>query len=82
MRTLYVKMIVCLVGILLCVPAVYAQTIDTTAYYQLKGVEVVEKARPSTTREATPLQVMDRAGIERLGIQDLSEAVKRFPVLP
>ncbi|WP_289006514.1 TonB-dependent receptor [uncultured Parabacteroides sp.] len=78
MRTLYVKMIVCLVGILLCVPAVYAQTIDTTAYHQLKGVEVVEKARPSTTREATPLQVMDRAGIERLGIQDLSEAVKRF----
>lgn len=71
-------MIVCLVGILLCVPAVYAQTIDTTAYHQLKGVEVVEKARPSTTREATPLQVMDRAGIERLGIQDLSEAVKRF----
>ena len=78
MRILYVKMIVCLVGILLCVPAVYAQTIDTTAYHQLKGVEVVEKARPSTTREATPLQVMDRAGIERLGIQDLSEAVKRF----
>ncbi|WFE86582.1 TonB-dependent receptor plug domain-containing protein [Parabacteroides chongii] len=78
MRTLYVKMIVCLFGILLCVPAVYAQTIDTTAYHQLKGVEVVEKARPSTTREAAPLQVMDRAGIERLGIQDLSEAVKRF----
>lgn len=55
-----------------------AQQIDTTTYHQLKGVEVVEKARPSTTREATPLQVMDRTGIERLGIQDLSEAVKRF----
>ena len=32
-----------------------AQQIDTTTYHQLKGVEVVEKARPSTTREATPL---------------------------
>ena len=55
-----------------------AQQIDTTTYHQLKGVEVIEKARPSTTRDATPLQVMDRTGIERLGIQDLSEAVKRF----
>ena len=30
------------------------------------------------TREGTPLQIMDRAGIDRLGVQDLSEAVKRF----
>lgn len=71
-------MLVCLVGTLLCVPMVQAQTIDTAAYHPLKGVEVVEKARVSTTREATPLQVMDRAGIERLGLQNLSEAVKRF----
>lgn len=55
----------------------YAQ-VDTTTYHQLKGVEVIEKVRPSVTREGTPLQVMDRAGIERLGLQDLSEAVKRF----
>lgn len=41
-------------------------------------VEVVEKVRPSVTREGTPLQIMDRAGIDRLGVQDLSEAVKRF----
>ena len=52
--------------------------IDTTRYHQLNGVEVVAKSRPSVTREATPLQVMDKAGIERLGVQDLSEAVKRF----
>ena len=47
-------------------------------YHQLSGVEVLGKVRPSTTRESTPLQVMDKAGMERLGVQDLSEAVKRF----
>lgn len=79
MRKLHLKRILCLLGVCLYVLAdVQAQQIDTTSYHQLKGVEVVEKARPSTTREAAPLQVMDRAGIERLGIQDLSEAVKRF----
>lgn len=57
--------------------ALYAQ-VDTTTYHQLSGVEVVGKVRPSVTRESTPLQVMDKAGIERLGVQDLSEAVKRF----
>ncbi len=55
----------------------YSQ-IDTTHYHQLSGVEVVAKSRLSVTREATPLQILDRAGIERLGVQDLSEAVKRF----
>lgn len=57
---------------------VNGQQIDTTAYHELSGVEVVEKVRPSVTRAGTPLQVMDRAGIDRLGVQDLSEAVKRF----
>ena len=57
--------------------ALYAQ-VDTTTYHQLSGVEVLGKVRPSTTRESTPLQMMDKAGIERLGVQDLSEAVKRF----
>lgn len=57
--------------------ALYAQ-VDTTTYHQLSGVEVLGKVRPSTTRESAPLQVMDKAGIERLGVQDLSEAVKRF----
>lgn len=51
---------------------------DTAVYHRLSGVEVVAKARPSATREAAPLQIMDRAGIERLGLRDLSEAVKRF----
>ena len=47
--------------------ALYAQ-VDTTTYHQLSGVEVLGKVRPSTTRESTPLQVMDKAGIERLGV--------------
>jgi vitamin B12 transporter len=59
------------------VMALFAQ-VDTTRYHQLNEVEVVAKSRPSVTREATPLQVMDKAEIERLGVQDLSEAVKRF----
>lgn len=55
----------------------YAQ-VDTASYHRLSNVEVVGKVRPAVTREAAPLQVMNRANIERLGVQDLSEAVKRF----
>lgn len=78
MRTFYIIVSVCLTGATFCAPALRAQQIDTTTYHRLSGVEVVGKTRRSTTREATPLQVMDRTGIERLGVQDLSEAVKRF----
>lgn len=52
--------------------------IDTMTYHELRGVEVVEKRRVATTRVGAPLQVLDKKGIERLGVQDLSEAVKRF----
>jgi len=41
-------------------------------------VEVVEKARPSVTRQGAPTQLMGKTDIERLGLQDLPEAVKRF----
>ncbi len=52
--------------------------IDTTRVHELTGVEVVEKSRPSVTRETTPIQVLDKAAIERLGVDNLSEAIKRF----
>ena len=79
MRDLYFIRCLCVFSVwLLSLGAVSGQQIDTTAYHELSGVEVVEKARPSVTREGTPLQIMDRAGIDRLGVQDLSEAVKRF----
>ena len=52
--------------------------VDTVNYHSISGVEVTAKARRSTTREATPLQIINKINIERLGIQDLSEAVKHF----
>ena len=55
-----------------------AQVVDTTKVHQLSGVEVVGKVRPAVTRESTPLQVLEKTEIDRLGLQDLSEAVKRF----
>ncbi|NDV56137.1 TonB-dependent receptor [Parabacteroides sp. 52] len=55
-----------------------AQQTDTTTVRSLTQVEVVEKARISGTRQGAPMQLMDRSDMERLGIQDLSEAVKRF----
>lgn len=57
---------------------VYAQEQDTLTYRTLQEVEVVEKMRTSVTRQGSPIQVMDKKDIERLGLQDLSEAVKRF----
>lgn len=55
-----------------------AQQVDSITYRELSNVEVVEKVRPSVTREGAPIQLLDRTGFERLGLQDLSEAVKRF----
>ncbi len=57
--------------------AASAQT-DTIRTQELQGVEVVARSRPSATRSASPLQVMDRQSIEQLGLHDLSEAVRRF----
>lgn len=55
-----------------------AQEADTTAFRQLSEVEVVEKARPSTSRTGSPVQYLSDQTLKRLGVQDLSEAVKRF----
>jgi outer membrane cobalamin receptor len=63
---------------LLCSVATGAQQADSLLYRELPGMEVVEKARPSVMREGAPLQLLDRSGIERLGIHDLPEAVRRF----
>ncbi len=69
--------------ILLCIclqinAGLFAQQKDSTAFRELSGVEVVEKKRHSVTREAAPLQVISKEGIERLGIHDLYEAIQRF----
>ncbi|MDR0429998.1 MAG: TonB-dependent receptor [Tannerellaceae bacterium] len=55
-----------------------AQQTDSITYRELSNVEVVEKARPSVMREGVPVQLLNREGIQRLGLQDLSEAIKRF----
>jgi len=55
-----------------------AQQADSILQRNLSEIEVVEKMRPSVTREGTPVQILDAKAIQRLGVQDLSEAVKRF----
>ena len=51
---------------------------DTVKSQQLPEVEVVGQARVSVTKQASPLQILDNKSINRLGIQELSEAVRRF----
>lgn len=79
MRNLYRRRVLCLLcAWLISSVCLLAQQVDTMKYHELSGVEVVEKARRSVTREGAPLQILDRSGIERLGVLDLSEAVRRF----
>jgi outer membrane cobalamin receptor len=60
--------------------AVYsvAQQRDSITYRELSNVEVVEKVRPSVLREGAPIQFLNQTAFRRLGLQDLSEAIKRF----
>ncbi|MDR2679315.1 MAG: TonB-dependent receptor [Tannerella sp.] len=51
---------------------------DTVRSRHLPDVEVVVQSRPSVTKQTAPLQILDHTGIDRLGIQELSEAVRRF----
>ncbi|MDR2773355.1 MAG: TonB-dependent receptor plug domain-containing protein, partial [Tannerella sp.] len=54
------------------------QAADTVKSRQLPEVEIVTYPRISVARQAAPLQILDGKSIIRLGIQDLSEAVRRF----
>ncbi|HNP92000.1 hypothetical protein, partial [Macellibacteroides fermentans] len=38
----------------------------------LNEVEVVEKVRPAVTREGTPVQMLNKSDMLRLGVQELS----------
>lgn len=78
MRVFYVRKVFCFLSAWLFVSSAYSQQIDTMKLYQLSEVEVVEKVRPSSTSTSSPVQLMTTESIKRLGIQDLSEAVKRF----
>lgn len=65
---------------LACLPGKsYAQQQDSiSSERKLREIEVTEKKRPSTARSSTLLQVMDRQTVERLGVQDLSAAIRHF----
>jgi outer membrane cobalamin receptor len=71
-------------GLWLCVclfSAVFysvAQQKDSITYRELSNVEVIEKERPSVIREGAPVQLLDQTTFRRLGLQTLSDAVKRF----
>lgn len=73
----YLGRIVCLLLLFSGLSSAYGQ-VDTTRLYRLSEVEVVEKARPSSTRSAAPMQLITTESIQRLGMQDLSEAIQRF----
>lgn len=64
----------------LCVESVFAQVQDqdSVKVEQLDQMVVVGAARPSSARQTVPVQSMDKKGFERLGIQDLYEAVRTF----
>lgn len=55
-----------------------AQPADTVRVHQLQQVEVSAARRPSAVRSAAPLQVAGGAEMERLGYQNLADAVRRF----
>ncbi len=71
------KRMLCIVGAwFVGITCLYGQEADTTRV--LNEVEVVAKSRPSVTRQAAPLQVVGKTEIDRLGLQEVSDAVKRF----
>lgn len=75
----FIRKGLCLAGSWLAVvSALMAQQADTVSVRHLSEVEVTEKARSSVTRQGAPFQLMNKGDIERLGLEDLSEAVKRF----
>lgn len=67
-----------LISLLLLVCTHTNAQIDTTKTQDLSEVEITAKSRPSTTRSSAPIQLLDKKSIEMLGMQDLSEAIKRF----
>lgn len=57
----------------------FAQQKDSiSSEHKLGEIEVTEKRLSSSSRSATLLQVMDKQSLERLGVQDLSAAIRHF----
>ena len=65
-------------GVFLFVPAIaIAQELDSLSY-QLDDVVAVGKKMVTAGTSSTPLQNVDRSKIDRLGLRELSDAVKRM----
>ena len=45
---------------------------------QMKGLTVTEKALPATVRSGAPVQTLDKAELERMGVLDVSDAYGIF----
>lgn len=54
------------------------QQSDTIATETLDAAIAMGSARPSATNQTVPIQVLDNKEIERLGVQELYEAVRTF----
>ena len=58
--------------------SLFGQVIDTTSYHKLSDVEVIGHRKPSVLKSSAPIQILNNRSFEQLGLQDLSDAVKRF----
>lgn len=72
------KSIFCIFYFFLLVIPSYSQIVDTIAGGRLEEVEVSAQMKPSSTKSTSPLQVVSNADIDRIGIQSVSDAVRRF----
>jgi outer membrane cobalamin receptor len=66
--------------LLICGGAICAQSLDqdTVKVENLDQMVVTAKGKPSSTKQSVPIQTMDKKSFERLGMQDLYEAVRTF----
>lgn len=58
--------------------SLFGQVTDTTSYHKLSDVEVIGHRKPSVLKSSAPIQILNNRSFEQLGLQDLSDAVKRF----
>lgn len=64
---------------LVCCSGLFAQNIqDTAKVRKISEATVTASAKPAPVKQSAPLQVADRATIEKLGLQDLHEVVRGF----
>lgn len=62
----------------LCFFEIDAQNKDSIQTQRIDEVTVTTQVLPSVSRSASPLQIMTFADLERIGVQSVSDAVRRF----